>query len=134
MRSRRTGSRSIRALPPTLPPAISTCVRRRSRHDAYAMPSIGNEFVRAGADGAGRHHDDGSVRQSQLLLLHVELSYGEDVAHDPYRAFAVHVAPERRLGNEFKPQLRADADERRGSFRRRATDGLLTGVPAMLSP
>ena len=28
MRSRRTGSRSIRALPPTLPPAISTCARR----------------------------------------------------------------------------------------------------------
>ena len=27
MRSRRTGSRSIRALPPTLPPAISTCAR-----------------------------------------------------------------------------------------------------------
>ena len=31
MRSRRTGSRSIRALPPTLPPAISTCARRYSR-------------------------------------------------------------------------------------------------------
>ena len=28
MRSRRTGSRSIRALPPALPPAISTCARR----------------------------------------------------------------------------------------------------------
>jgi len=28
MRSRRTGSRSISALPPTLPPAISTCARR----------------------------------------------------------------------------------------------------------
>ena len=28
-RSRRTGSRSIKALPPTLPPAISTCAPRR---------------------------------------------------------------------------------------------------------
>ena len=41
------------------------------------------------------------------------------------------VASERRLGNEFKPQLRADADERRGSLRRRAADGFLTRIPAM---
>ena len=35
MRSRRTGSRSIRALPPTLPPAISTCARRYVKSEKH---------------------------------------------------------------------------------------------------
>ena len=92
MRSRRTGSRSIRALPPTLPPAISTCARRYVESDYYEN--------RAGIDGAGRHHDHGPVGQPELFLparetvsngrrkqrrrsiLHVELGDGENVAHD----------------------------------------------------
>ena len=44
------------------------------------------------------------------------------------------VARERRLGNEFKPQLRADADERRGPLRRRATDRLLPRVDGVAVP
>ena len=93
MRSRRTGSRSIRALPPTLPPAISTCARRY-------VESENSEDNRAGMYGAGRHHDNGPVGQSELFLpareivsngrrkqgrrsiLHVELGDGENVAHD----------------------------------------------------
>ena len=92
MRSRRTGSRSIRALPPTLPPAISTCARRYVESEYYEN--------RAGIDGAGRHHDHGPVGQPELFLparenvsngrrkqgrrsiLHVELGDGENVAHD----------------------------------------------------
>ena len=60
MRSRRTGSRSIRALPPTLPPAISTCARRYVESEYYEN--------RAGIDGAGRHHDHGPVGQPELFL------------------------------------------------------------------
>ena len=68
MRSRRTGSRNIKTLPPTLPPATSTCVRTvnlspsrfRHRRDVVDFRTDGN--------GAGRHHDDRSVRQPQLLL------------------------------------------------------------------
>ena len=46
MRSRRTGSRSIRALPPTLPPAISTCARgyvesEKPRGDALVRTAQG---------------------------------------------------------------------------------------------
>ena len=92
MRSRRTGSRSIRALPPTLPPAISTCAR------GYVKSEKTDNC--AGTDGAGRHHDDGPVGQPELFLparenvssgrrkerrrsiLHVELGDGENVAHD----------------------------------------------------
>ena len=44
------------------------------------------------------------------------------------RIRAVDVARERRLRDELEAELRADADERRGPFRRRAADGLLTGV------
>ena len=47
---------------------------------------------------------------------------------------AVDVARERRLGNEFKPQLRADADERRGSLGRRAADRLLPRVDGVAVP
>ena len=93
MRSRRTGSRSIRALPPTLPPAISTCARRY-------VKSENSEEMRAGIHGAGRHHDHRPVGQPELFLparetvsngrrkqrrrsiLHVELGDGENVAHD----------------------------------------------------
>ena len=60
MRSRRTGSRSIRALPPTLPPAISTCARRYVESEYYEN--------RAGIDGAGRHDNHGSVGQAELFL------------------------------------------------------------------
>ena len=93
MRSRRTGSRSIRALPPTLPPAISTCARMTSE-------PRGHQNSGAGMDGAGRHHDDGSVRQSQLLLLHVELSDGEYVSHDPDGPFTCENVIKQRCGNE----------------------------------
>ena len=44
------------------------------------------------------------------------------------------VARERRFGNELKPQLRADADERGGPFRRRAADGLLPRVDGVAVP
>ena len=50
------------------------------------------------------------------------------------RIRAVDVASERRLGNEFKPQLRADADERRGPLGRRATDRLLPRVDGVAVP
>ncbi len=98
MRSRRTGSRNIRALPPTLPPAISTCARRYVESDYYEN--------RAGIGGTGRHHDHGPVGQAQLFLparenvsngrrkqgrraaLHVELGDGENVAHDADGPFA----------------------------------------------
>ena len=98
MRSRRTGSRSIRALPPTLPPAISTCARRYVESDYYEN--------RTGIHSAGRHHDHGPVGQPELLLparatvsngrrkqgrrsiLHVELGDGENVAHDADGPFA----------------------------------------------
>ena len=98
MRSRRTGSRSIRALPPTLPPAISTCARRYVASEYYEN--------RAGIDGAGRHDDHGAVGQPELFLparenvsssrrkerrrsiLHVELGDGENVAHDADGPFA----------------------------------------------
>ena len=60
MRSRRTGSRSIRALPPTLPPAISTCARRYVESEYYEN--------RAGNNGAGRHHDHRPVGQPELFL------------------------------------------------------------------
>ena len=62
MRSRRTGSRSIRALPPTLPPAISTCARRRrrarsefsgARARARALSQRPRAARRAGSRGAG---------------------------------------------------------------------------------
>ena len=49
-------------------------------------------------------------------------------------ACAVDVARERRLGNELKPQLRADADERRGPLRRRAADRLLPRVDGVAVP
>lgn len=68
MRSRRTGSRNIKTLPPTLPPATSTCVRTvnlspsRFRHRRDVVD------FRADGNGAGCHHDDGPVRQPQLLL------------------------------------------------------------------
>jgi hypothetical protein len=98
MRSRRTGSRSIRALPPTLPPAISTCARRYVESEKTDK--------RTGIDGAGRHHDHGPVGQPELFLparetvsngrlkerrraaLHVELGDGENVAHDADGPFA----------------------------------------------
>ena len=50
------------------------------------------------------------------------------------RIRAVYVASERRLRDEFKPQLRADADERRGPLRRRATDRLLPRVDGVAVP
>ena len=50
------------------------------------------------------------------------------------RIRAVDVARERRLRDEFKPQLRADADERRGPLRRRATDRLLPRVDGVAVP
>ena len=98
MRSRRTGSRSIRALPPTLPPAISTCARRYVASDYYEN--------RTGIDRAGRHHDHRPVGESELFLparenvsngrrkerrrsiLHVELGDGENVAHDSHGPLA----------------------------------------------
>ncbi len=116
MRSRRTGSRSIRALPPTLPPAISTCARRYVKSEKTDN--------RAGMDGAGRHHDHGPVGQPELFLparetvsngrrkqgrrsiLHVELGDGENVAHDADGPFAC----EKGLSNESI----SDADPRRG--------------------
>ena len=97
MRSRRTGSRSIRALPPMHPPAISTCARRYVKFEISEKAPYDN---RAGIDGVGRHHDHRSVGQSELFLparenvssgrrkqgrrsiLHVELGDGENVAHD----------------------------------------------------
>ena len=98
MRSRRTGSRSIRALPPTLPPAISTCARRYVESEYYEN--------RAGINRTGRHHDHRPVGQPELFLparenvsngrrklrrrniLHVELGDGENVAHDADGPFA----------------------------------------------
>ena len=102
MRSRRTGSRSIGALPPTLPPACSTCALR------YVNPKTPKN--RAGIDGAGRHHDHGPVGQPELFLparenvssgrrkqgrrsiLHVELGDGENVAHDADGPFTCEIA------------------------------------------
>ena len=50
------------------------------------------------------------------------------------RIRAVDVARERRLRDEFKPQLRADADERGGPFRRRTTNRLLPRVDGVAVP
>ena len=65
MRSHRTGSRSIRALPPTLPPAISTCASRYVKFENSEEAPYGN---RTGVDRAGRHHDHRSVGQAELFL------------------------------------------------------------------
>ena len=65
MRSRRTGSRSIRALPPTLPPAISTCARRYVESEYYEN--------RTGIHSAGRHHDYRTVGQPELFLPACEI-------------------------------------------------------------
>ena len=103
MRSRRTGSRSIRALPPTLPPAISTCARWYVKFENAEEAPYEN---RTGVDRAGRHHDHRPVGQPELFLparetvsngrrkegrrsiLHVELGDGENVAHDADGPFA----------------------------------------------
>ena len=93
MRSRRTGSRSIRALPPTLPPAISTCARRyvkseQTRGGALAPTAQG---VITTTDPLGSRSffclrartsrtADGSKDAGNSL--HVELGDGENVAHD----------------------------------------------------
>ena len=108
MRSRRTGSRSIRALPPTLPPAISTCARRYVESEYYEN--------RAGINRTGRHHDHGPVGQPELFLparenvsrgrrkqghrsiLHVELGDGENVAHDADGPFACLRSVKQRYG------------------------------------
>ena len=108
MRSRRTGSRSIRALPPTLPPAISTCARRYVESEYYEN--------RAGIDGARRHHNHGPVGQPELFLparetvsngrrkqgrrsiLHVELGDGENVAHDADGPFTCEKGIKQRYG------------------------------------
>ena len=107
MRSRRTGSRSIRALPPTLPPAISTCARRYVESEYYEN--------RAGMYGTGRHHDHRPVGQAELFLparenvsngrrkkgtgaaLHVELGDGENVAHDADGPFACEMGIKQRF-------------------------------------
>ena len=98
MRSRRTGSRSIRALPPALPPAISTCARRyveseKPRGSALAPTAQGvittteplgsrNFFcLRARPCRAA----DGS--KDSEIALHVKLGDGENVAHDAYGPF-----------------------------------------------
>ena len=93
MRSRRTGSRSIRALPPTLPPAISTCARRyveseKPRGGALASTAQG---VITTTDPLGSRSffclrartsrtADGS--KDTGAALHVKLGDGENVAHD----------------------------------------------------
>ena len=93
MRSRRTGSRSIRALPPTLPPAISTCARgyvesEKPRGDALVRTAQG---VITTTDPLGSRSffclrartsrtADGSKGAGNAL--HVELGDGKNVAHD----------------------------------------------------
>ena len=98
MRSRRTGSRSIRALPPTLPPAISTCAEvRRVRKPRGGAPERTAQGVITTTDPLGSRSffclrartsrtADGS--KGAGAALHVELGDGENVAHDADGPFA----------------------------------------------
>ena len=93
MRSRRTGSRSIRALPPTLPPAISTCarrVRRVRKPRGGALASTAQGVITTTDPLGSRSFFCLSARTSRTAdgskdtgaALHVELGDGENVAHD----------------------------------------------------
>ena len=161
MRSRRTGSRSIRALPPTLPPAISTCARRyvesenpeevrwHGRRRASSRPRTrwaAGAFSACARDRLERPTEARTPeRRCMSSWAMAKMLPMTRTARSPARTDkatnwrqtrirAVDVASERRLGNQLKPQLRADADERRGPLGRRATDRLLPRVDGVAVP
>ena len=63
MRSRRTGSRSIRALPPTLPPAISTAQGVMTTTEPLGSRSF--FCLRAGRVSNGKRKSDGLERYTE---------------------------------------------------------------------
>ena len=93
MRSRRTGSRNIKALPPTLPPAISTCARRHVESEnprGGALASTAQGVITTTDPLGSRSFFCLCARTSRAAdgskgagnALHVELGDGENVAHD----------------------------------------------------
>ena len=109
MRSRRTGSRSIRALPPTLPPAISTCARRyvkfENSEEMTALACTAQGVITT-TDPLGRRSffclrartfrtADGS--KDAVNSLHVELGDGENVAHDADGPFTCEKGMKQRI-------------------------------------